>query len=70
MSIKDKLEIGLKPDAPYRKANLPPSERDQAVDAPRRTSRARSSASRGGTSATTRPQVTKAIQRRTRTKAR
>ena len=23
MTIKDKLEIGLKPDAPYRKDNLP-----------------------------------------------
>jgi hypothetical protein len=23
MSMKDKLEIGLKPDAPYRPANLP-----------------------------------------------
>lgn len=23
MSLKDKLEIGLKPDAPYRAANLP-----------------------------------------------
>jgi hypothetical protein len=23
MSLKDKLEIGLKPDAPYRKDNLP-----------------------------------------------
>jgi hypothetical protein len=26
MSIKDKLEIGLKPDAPYRKDNLPESQ--------------------------------------------
>jgi hypothetical protein len=25
--IKDKLEIGLKPDAPYRPANLPDSDR-------------------------------------------
>jgi hypothetical protein len=28
MSIKDKLEIGLKPDAPYRKDNLPDFQRD------------------------------------------
>jgi hypothetical protein len=26
MTWKDKLEIGLKEDAPYRKDNLPPSE--------------------------------------------
>ena len=26
MSLKDKLEIGLKPDAPYRAANLPVRE--------------------------------------------
>jgi hypothetical protein len=26
MSLKDKLEIGLKPDAPYRAANLPGRE--------------------------------------------
>jgi len=26
MSLKDKLEIGLKPDAPYRVANLPGRE--------------------------------------------
>lgn len=26
--IKDKLEIGLKPDAPYRPTNLPESEQD------------------------------------------
>ena len=26
MSLKDKLEIGLKPDAPYRAANLPARE--------------------------------------------
>ena len=28
MTIKDKLEIGLKPDAPYRKDNLPESQQD------------------------------------------
>ena len=26
MTIKDKLEIGLKEDAPYRKDNLPPEQ--------------------------------------------
>jgi hypothetical protein len=26
MTIKDKLEIGLKEDAPYRKDNLPPAQ--------------------------------------------
>ena len=28
MSLKDKLEIGLKPDAPFRKANLPDFQQD------------------------------------------
>ena len=28
MSLKDKLEIGLKPDAPYRPDNLPDFQRD------------------------------------------
>ena len=28
MSIKDKLEIGLKPDAPYRRDNLSEHEQD------------------------------------------
>jgi len=28
MSIKDKLEIGLKPDAPYRPDNLPEHKQD------------------------------------------
>ena len=28
MSLKDKLEIGLKPDAPYRQDNLPESQKD------------------------------------------
>jgi hypothetical protein len=28
MSLKDKLEIGLKPDAPYRKDNLPDFQQD------------------------------------------
>ena len=28
MSLKDKLEIGLKPDAPYRKDNLPEGQAD------------------------------------------
>jgi hypothetical protein len=28
MSLKDKLEIGLKPDAPYRQANLPDFQQD------------------------------------------
>ena len=28
MSLKDKLEIGLKPDAPYRKDNLPEGQQD------------------------------------------
>ena len=26
MTLKDKLEIGLKEDAPYRKDNLPPNQ--------------------------------------------
>jgi hypothetical protein len=29
MSLKDKLEIGLKPDAPYRKDNLPEFQQDE-----------------------------------------
>jgi hypothetical protein len=28
MSLKDKLEIGLKPDAPYREDNLPEFQQD------------------------------------------
>jgi hypothetical protein len=28
MSLKDKLEIGLKPDAPYRPDNLPDFQKD------------------------------------------
>ena len=28
MSLKDKLEIGLKPDAPYRQDNLPDFQQD------------------------------------------
>ena len=28
MSVKDKLEIGLKPDAPYRHDNLPDFQQD------------------------------------------
>lgn len=28
MSLKDKLEIGLKPDAPYRRDNLPEFQQD------------------------------------------
>ena len=28
MSLKDKLEIGLKPDAPYRRDNLPDFQQD------------------------------------------
>lgn len=28
MSLKDKLEIGLKPDAPYRNDNLPEGQQD------------------------------------------
>lgn len=28
MSLKDKLEIGLRPDAPYRKDNLPEFQQD------------------------------------------
>lgn len=28
MSLKDKLEIGLKPDAPFRKSNLPDFQQD------------------------------------------
>jgi hypothetical protein len=28
MSLKDKLEIGLKPDAPYRPDNLPEGQQD------------------------------------------
>jgi hypothetical protein len=31
MSLKDKLEIGLKPDAPYRKDNLPEGQQDDAA---------------------------------------
>ncbi|MEO7191323.1 MAG: hypothetical protein ABI051_09725 [Vicinamibacterales bacterium] len=31
MSIKDKLEIGLKPDAPYRKDNLPEAQQSDAA---------------------------------------
>jgi hypothetical protein len=30
MTAKDKLEIGLKPDAPYRKDNLPEFQQDTA----------------------------------------
>jgi hypothetical protein len=30
MSMKDKLEIGLKPDAPYRPDNLPEHQQDDA----------------------------------------
>jgi len=34
MSLKDKLEIGLKPDAPFRKDNLPDFQQDDpACDA-------------------------------------
>jgi hypothetical protein len=35
MSLKDKLEIGLKPDAPYRPDNLPEFQQDDpdCVDA-------------------------------------
>ena len=34
MSLKDKLEIGLKPDAPFRKDNLPDFQKDDpACDA-------------------------------------
>ena len=29
MSLKDKLEIGLKPDAPYRPDNLPEAQQDE-----------------------------------------
>ena len=28
MSLKDKLEVGLRPDAPYRKDNLPDFQKD------------------------------------------
>ena len=28
MSLRDKLEVGLKPDAPYRKDNLPAHQQD------------------------------------------
>ena len=31
MSLKDKLEIGLKPDAPYRPDNLPEFQKDELV---------------------------------------
>jgi hypothetical protein len=31
MSLKDKLEIGLKPDAPYRPDNLPDIQRDDPL---------------------------------------
>jgi hypothetical protein len=31
MSLKDKLEIGLKPDAPYRKDNLPEGQQHDAA---------------------------------------
>lgn len=29
MTLKDKLEIGLKPDAPYRQDNLPEAQQDE-----------------------------------------
>ncbi len=29
MSLKDKLEIGLKPDAPYRRDNLPEFQQNE-----------------------------------------
>jgi len=29
MSLKDKLEIGLKPDAPFRRDNLPAFQQDE-----------------------------------------
>lgn len=29
MTLKDKLEIGLKPDAPYRPDNLPESQQNE-----------------------------------------
>lgn len=29
MSLKDKLEIGLKPDAPFRRENLPEFQQDE-----------------------------------------
>lgn len=32
--VKDKLEIGLKPDAPYRPTNLPLSQQPHAPHAP------------------------------------
>ncbi len=54
MSIKDKLEIGLKPDAPYREANLPDTQQDHescedgaAPDSDQDTLRARAACDRG-----------------------
>ena len=31
MSLKDKLEIGLKPDAPYRRDNLPEGQQNDSA---------------------------------------
>ncbi|MGE4163116.1 MAG: hypothetical protein AB7G23_15420 [Vicinamibacterales bacterium] len=54
MSIKDKLEIGLKPDAPYRDANLPDTQQDHescedgaSPDSDHDTRRARAACDRG-----------------------
>lgn len=62
MSLKDKLEIGLKPDAPYRKDNLPDIQKDDPAceagaapdDAPD-TENAREVCDTGGTDARTAP---------------
>ena len=41
MSLKDKLEIGLKPDAPYRPDNLPEHQLEQVESRKREAKRAR-----------------------------
>jgi hypothetical protein len=44
MTIRDKLEIGLKPDAPYRPDNLPDFQKDEAPARRRRRTAATSAA--------------------------
>jgi hypothetical protein len=43
--VKDKLEIGLKPDAPYRPGNLPESELDDPATRDKRERQRESTAS-------------------------
>lgn len=42
--VKDKLEIGLKPDAPYRETNLPDSELNDEDERERRARQRRDTA--------------------------